>query len=117
MKLFDHGISILTCIVSSSLKYVFLLVVTIYATLGEEAIIHALNETEVKMVITTHDLLPKFRAILDKTPLVETVIFMEDQLKPTDTSGFKSGVEILPFKQVLDVGSKSDYGKCDLPNF
>ncbi|CAH0393729.1 unnamed protein product [Bemisia tabaci] len=89
-------------------------VVTIYATLGEEAIIHALNETEVKMVITTHDLLPKFRAILDKTPLVETVIFMEDQLKPTDTSGFKSGVEILPFKQVLDVGSKSDY-ECNPP--
>lgn len=45
-------------------------VVTIYATLGDDAIAHGINETEVSTVITTHDLLPKFRKILVKTPKV-----------------------------------------------
>lgn len=87
-------------------------VVTIYATLGEEAIAHGINETEVNIVITTHDLLPKFRNILKMTPKVTTLIYMEDQLTSTDVTNFKTGIEIIPFKQILkrgaDSGSKFD---------
>ena len=36
-------------------------VVTLYATLGEEAIVHGVNESEVSFVITSSDLLPKFK--------------------------------------------------------
>ncbi|KAL1124303.1 hypothetical protein AAG570_002071 [Ranatra chinensis] len=79
-------------------------VVTLYATLGEDAIAHGINETEVTVVVTTHDLLPKFRNILSKTPCVKTVIYMEDQLNKTDTTGFKSDVTILPFREVLQKG-------------
>lgn len=64
-------------------------VVTIYATLGDEAIAHGINETEVDTVITSHDLLPKFKRLLNMVSLVKTVIYMEDQLKPTDTKGYK----------------------------
>ncbi|KAF9410414.1 hypothetical protein HW555_010495 [Spodoptera exigua] len=53
-------------------------VVTIYATLGDEAIAHGINETDVSTVITTYDLLPKFKKILAKTPKVDTIIYMED---------------------------------------
>ena len=35
--------------------------VTLYATLGEDAIIHGVNESEVSHVITSADLLPKFK--------------------------------------------------------
>ena len=35
-------------------------VVTLYATLGQEAIIHGINETAVTHVITSQDLLSKF---------------------------------------------------------
>lgn len=63
--------------------------VTIYATLGDEAIAHGINETEVETVITSHDLLPKFKRLLELAPRVKTIIFMEDQLKPTNTSGYK----------------------------
>ncbi|KAI5697895.1 hypothetical protein M8J76_013162 [Diaphorina citri] len=88
-------------------------VVTIYATLGEEAIAHGINETEVNIVITTHDLLPKFRNILKLTPRVSTLIYMEDQLTSTDTTNFKQGIEIVPFKQIVKRGSESGsrYGK------
>ncbi|XP_077296277.1 acyl-CoA synthetase long-chain isoform X2 [Arctopsyche grandis] len=82
-------------------------VVTIYATLGDEAIAHGVNETEVTTVITTHDLLPKFRNILAKTPKVHTIIYMEDQIKTTDTKGFKEGVRIISYKQVIENGSSS----------
>ncbi|XP_012545548.2 long-chain-fatty-acid--CoA ligase 4 isoform X2 [Bombyx mori] len=82
-------------------------VVTIYATLGDEAIAHGINETEVSTVITTHDLLPKFKKILAKTPKVETIIYMEDQLKPTDTQGFKEGIKIVSYKNVVELGRES----------
>lgn len=64
-------------------------VVTIYATLGDEAIAHGINETEVDTVITSHDLLPKFKRLLEMVPQVKTIIYMEDQLKSTDTTGYK----------------------------
>lgn len=78
-------------------------VVTIYATLGEDAIVHGINETEVTLVVTSHDLLPKFRSILSKTPKIKTIVFMEDQLVKTDTSGFGS-VQIISFSEVTKKG-------------
>lgn len=41
--------------------FLCLSVVTLYATLGEDAIIHGVNESEVTHVITSADLLPKFQ--------------------------------------------------------
>ncbi|XP_050670351.1 long-chain-fatty-acid--CoA ligase 4 isoform X2 [Leptidea sinapis] len=82
-------------------------VVTIYATLGDDAIAHGINETEVSTVITSHDLLPKFKKILAKTPHVDTIIFMEDQLKSTDREGFKAGIRIVSYKEVLEKGQQS----------
>ncbi|XP_068620996.1 long-chain-fatty-acid--CoA ligase 4 [Battus philenor] len=82
-------------------------VVTIYATLGDDAIAHGINETEVSTVITTHDLLPKFKKILQKTPLVDTIIYMEDQLKTTDREGYKPGIRIFGYKEVISKGAQS----------
>lgn len=85
--------------------------VTIYATLGDDAICHGINETEVTTVITTHDLLPKFKKLLSKTPNVKTLIYMEDQLKPTDTTGYKENTKIISYSEVLKLGSQSSHGK------
>lgn len=86
--------------------------VTIYATLGDDAIAHGINETEVTTVITSFELLPKFKKILDKTPLVNTLIYMEDQLKTLDsTEGYKEGVQIIKFMDVLKKGESSNTGK------
>ncbi|XP_015588101.1 long-chain-fatty-acid--CoA ligase 4 isoform X2 [Cephus cinctus] len=85
-----------------------LAVVTIYATLGDDAIAHGINETEVDTVITSHELLPKFKRLLEMTPVVKTVIYMEDQLKFTDTKGYKEGVNLIPFSDVIKKGNTSD---------
>lgn len=85
--------------------------VTIYATLGDEAIAHGINETEVDTVITSFDLIPKFKNILLHTPRVKTLIYMEDQLKKLDTKDFKEDVRIIKFADVLDMGAKSKIRK------
>ncbi|KAF5269140.1 hypothetical protein FQR65_LT02440 [Abscondita terminalis] len=87
-------------------------VVTIYATLGDDAIIHSINETEVTTVITSYDLMPKFKRILQDVPQVKTLIYMEDQLKKLEHSGFKEGVKIIPFNDVLKMGSESTLPNC-----
>jgi len=90
-------------------------VVTLYATLGEEAIAHGINETEVSIVITSHDLLPKFKKILQLTPRVKTLIYMKDQLAETVTSGYNDGVEIISFESVLKRGSEFKVTERNLP--
>lgn len=107
--------------------------VTLYATLGEEAIIHGINETEVTCVITSQDLLPKFKNILPCTPNVTVLvrkywkalllskkavflptfviiplqIAMEDPLKPLDMRGYGDMVKILPYREVIRLGEMS----------
>ncbi len=48
--------------------------VTLYATLGEDALIHGINETEVSCVVTSQELLPKFKNILPCTPNVAILV-------------------------------------------
>lgn len=106
-------------------------IVTVYATLGDEGVAHCkynvnvykenpllselncvagISETEVTTVITSHDLLPKFKTLLALCPNVNTIIYMEDQLRKTETTGFKEGVKILPFNQVVKIGNESKFG-------
>lgn len=51
--------------------------------------------------------MPKFKTLLAKLPKVRTLIYMEDQLNKTGTDGFKEDVRILPFNEVLRIGSTS----------
>jgi long-chain acyl-CoA synthetase len=85
-------------------------IVTIYATLGEDGIIHGVNETEVSTVITSHELMPKLKGILKKLPKVKQIIYFEDQLHKTDATGF-GDVRVVPFSQVLTTGENSKIGE------
>lgn len=51
--------------------------------------------------------MPKFKTLLSKLPNVQTVVYMEDQLNKTETEGYKEGVRILPFNQVVRMGTTS----------
>lgn len=66
-----------------------------------------INETEATIVITSHELMPKFKTLLSKMPKVQTLIYMEDQLNKTDTEGIKESVRVLPFNQVIRTGTTS----------
>jgi len=88
-----------------------MVVSTLYTNLGDDAIMHGLNETEVSLVVTSHELLPKFRHMLDHCPSIKTLVVMEDQLFASDTTGFKEGVTIIPFKSVVGLGEGSKVGE------
>ena len=75
-------------------------VVTLYTNLGEEAIAHGLNETEVETVITSHELLPKFRRILKNTPHVKKIIYFENPIKKTNVTGI---VRRLPLLEITNI--------------
>jgi len=83
---------------------------TIYATLGEDGIAFGVNETEVKFVITSHELMPKLKNILKDIPNVHTIIFFEDQLNPTDTTNF-GNVRVVPYKEVVRKGANNRHGE------
>lgn len=80
----------------------------------QDAIVHGVNQTEVTHVITTHELLPKFRTVLNRAPHIQVVIFLEDQIHTTDRTGYKEGVKIVSFSEVVDLGaSRSAKGTAD----
>ena len=39
-------------------------VATVYTNLGDDAVVHALKETGTEIVVTSHELLPRFRQML-----------------------------------------------------
>lgn len=98
-------------VIGTIISLILFSVVTIYATLGEEAVAHGINETEVSFVITSHDLLPKFKTILKSTPKVKTIIYMEDQLSETNTSGMREDVNVIAFKEVIKKGASLTIGR------
>ena len=77
-------------------------VVTIYTNLGEEAVVHGLVETGVELVITSHELLPRFKKILaGGGDSVKTIVYMENPIHRTPTTGFREGVTLISFWDVV----------------
>ena len=77
-------------------------VVTLYTNLGEEAVRHGLGETGVTTVITSHELLPRFKKILaGGGDSVKTIVYMENPIHRTPTTGFREGVTLISFWDVV----------------
>ena len=83
-------------------------VVTIYTNLGEGGVIHGLSETQAEVVVTSHELLPKFKEILAaKKDNVKTIVYMENPIKRTDVTGFRDDVRLISFWDVISLGKKT----------
>ncbi|XP_058087214.1 long chain acyl-CoA synthetase 9, chloroplastic [Magnolia sinica] len=91
-------------------------VVTIYASLGEEALCHSLNETEVTTVICGQKELKKLLEISGQLDTVKRVIHMEDEGIPTDASlvGRNTSWTIASFVEVEKMGQENPTD-ADLP--
>ncbi|XP_035835469.1 long chain acyl-CoA synthetase 9, chloroplastic isoform X1 [Helianthus annuus] len=90
-------------------------VVTMYASLGEEAICHSLNETEVTTVICGNKELKKLIDISGQIDTVQRVICMDDEVysSPFLTDG-SSSWKIFPFSEVEEIGRENAV-EADLP--
>ena len=80
-------------------------VCTVYTNLGDDAVVHALNETGVSIVITSHELLPRFKKMLNRLPNISTIVYMEDQLQKTAVVGYQENVNIKAFRQIVATGA------------
>ena len=80
--------------------------VTLYTNLGEEAVVHGVNQTECTHVVTSHELLPKFRNILKDTPTITHIFYFEHQVESTNVEGFPDNVQIIPFYDLVHTGKK-----------
>ncbi|KAH7861380.1 hypothetical protein Vadar_025369 [Vaccinium darrowii] len=84
-------------------------VVTIYASLGEDALIHSLNETEVSTLICDSKQLKKLAAISSSLASKRRVIYFEDGETGADSnlSTNTSTWTVTTFAEVEELGKKS----------
>jgi long-subunit acyl-CoA synthetase (AMP-forming) len=54
------------------------LVITVYATLGEDAVAYALKECDGKIIFTTRNLLKKVAKAVEACPDVHTVVYYQE---------------------------------------
>ncbi|XP_043720592.1 long chain acyl-CoA synthetase 9, chloroplastic-like [Telopea speciosissima] len=86
-----------------------LTVVTIYSSLGEEALCHSLNETEVSTLICGNKELTKLLNISGQLDTVKRVIYMDDYGIPSDISVIErnSNWSLTSFWEVEKIGRES----------
>merc|ERR1719347_1057006 len=81
-----------------------IIVSTVYTNLGDDAICHGFNETEVSVVITSSTLLPKFKTILASCPHIKHVIVIKDQIDTCDRTLDTCDVSLHTFYDVVRLG-------------
>jgi long-chain acyl-CoA synthetase len=85
-------------------------IVTLYATLGIEALAFGINQTKSKYLITSSDSLPKILTILDKIQNVTHVIVFTDKFSDKILNEFKSkatNINVYTFDEIVELGAKS----------
>lgn len=75
---------------------------TLYTTLGDDGIVHGINETQVTHIVTTFDIIPKIKNFQHRIPRVKTIIYVEGRKAP-DTTGME-GLNFVPFKFLEETG-------------
>ncbi|KAM1059605.1 hypothetical protein TB1_023653 [Malus domestica] len=83
-------------------------VVTIYASLGEDALIHSLNETQVSTLICDSKQLKKLAAITSSLNTIQNVIYFEDEgSSDASVSGSMGDLKVASFSEVEKLGQES----------
>lgn len=86
-----------------------LTVVTLYSTLGEQALQHGINESQVEIIFTSHELTLKLDKILDQAERVRHVIYFPSLVK-TQTDKIpnnKNNLEFISLNQLEERGRNS----------
>ncbi|KAL0487691.1 long-chain acyl-CoA synthetase [Acrasis kona] len=82
-------------------------VVTVYASLGNEALVHSLNETKVTAIFTGEDLLSNLhKNIVDKVPTLKYVIYNQSKLPGNEAKipPFNSSLKIVSVEELEQLG-------------
>uniref|UniRef100_A0A915I6F4 long-chain-fatty-acid--CoA ligase n=1 Tax=Romanomermis culicivorax TaxID=13658 RepID=A0A915I6F4_ROMCU len=88
-------------------------IVTLYPTVNEAGVAHALNEAENQIVITSYDLASRILDVAPKCPLLKIVVYFPSKnldSPPLDVERYAEtlpkGFRILPYDQFLEFGAE-----------
>ncbi|ETN80559.1 AMP-binding enzyme [Necator americanus] len=90
-------------------------VVTVYATLGEEAVEFAVKEVSAKVVITSENLLPKVEEAIKHGLDIYTVIYFESPDPDSAVHYTSEEAHVLSFSQLLKMGKPDPVNTKCLP--
>lgn len=84
-------------------------VVTIYASLGEDALIHSLNETQVSTLICESKQLKKLAALSSTLESIQRIVYFEDEATTIDSDDIRnlSNWTVTSFSEVLKLGKEN----------
>lgn len=91
--------------------------VTLYSTLGIDALKYGINETEATHVITSSDQLEKIAKILKDIPKITHLIVITDDLRMNDVNKFKAnnrGISVLLMHEVENLGENDPHNVDDI---
>ncbi|XP_064458377.1 fatty acid CoA ligase Acsl3-like [Ornithodoros turicata] len=92
-----------------------IIVCTIYATLGDDGIVHGVTETGVRVIITSEELLQRLQGLMPRMPKVTHVVYMPAKGKPGAIPPM-GHVQVLPFEYLLSHAGPADANKGATPN-
>ncbi|CAF1351912.1 unnamed protein product [Rotaria sordida] len=86
-----------------------LTLVTLYSTLGEEAVKHGINESQVKIIITSQELTFKLDKTLDQIEHIRYVVYFPSLVKTQSTKvpNDKNNIQFIPLNQLEEQGKNS----------
>ena len=87
-----------------------LTVVTIYATLGDDALVYGINESEANVIITDASLIHKLKNLFEQLHFIDTIIYFGDA-KKTSLVGFPNDVKFHSMREVEELGSRPESRK------
>lgn len=88
-------------------------VVTLYATLGVDALMYGVNQTETKFLVTSGDCVHKLEGILDKIPTVTHIIVVCDNVNSSGYEAFKTlatkhDKKVFKFEEIVEQGKTGE---------
>ena len=84
-------------------------IVTLYSTLGVEALAFGINQTQSSFLITSSEQLPKVQKILDKVPGLKTLIVFTDKFSQKNLNDFKAkatSLNVYSIEEVEEIGKR-----------
>jgi long-chain acyl-CoA synthetase len=83
-------------------------IVTAYDTLGEEGLLHSMNETEVEAIYTVGDLLPTVQKVANKCPTLRYIIYSgEVKTDVLDKVSAAVNQKIISLDEIAKLGRKN----------
>ncbi|CAG7724601.1 unnamed protein product [Allacma fusca] len=82
-------------------------IVTVFATLGDEGVIHALNETEVTCLFTSEELMGRCSSIAEKVPCLANVVCInssKDKLEELSATPFPKRIQLNSLSSLASSG-------------